>query len=226
MKKIISKGFTLVELIIVMVLLGILAAVAVPRMSQSIMAAEEAAEQKFLSSLISAIEIYAADEFVRNSSKRYPDFDHGIGPFAVLDKVPQRNSNGEGWWVEHHGGWNDGGSRSGQHFKIKHRRTTKSSPDYYTIKDITDKRDYYLNRRKLYLQMLAAGVSYRSFLGLRSSFLYDQYSKNSDKADERHRKIVNIDKQKPLFDVLSGISVFPIIYYHAKYLEMVRWLKN
>ena len=135
MKKIISKGFTLVELIIVMVLLGILAAVAVPRMSQSIMAAEEAAEQKFLSSLISAIEIYAADEFVRNSSKRYPDFDHGIGPFAVLDKVPQRNSNGEGWWVEHHGGWNDGGSRSGQHFKIKHRRNDGNDYtwDYRTV---------------------------------------------------------------------------------------------
>lgn len=122
MKSLNSKGFTLVELIIVMVLLGILAAVAVPRMSQSIVAAEEAAEQKFLASMISAIEIYAADEFVRNSVKRYPDFDHGQGPFAVLDKVPTLSSNGEGWWVEHHGNWDDGNGRWGEHFRIKHRR--------------------------------------------------------------------------------------------------------
>jgi prepilin-type N-terminal cleavage/methylation domain-containing protein len=136
MRSIKSKGFTLVELIIVMVLLGILAAVAVPRMSQSIMAGEEAAEQKMLSTIVSALEIHANDEFLRNSVKSY-----SRNPFDVLDKTPQGDINsGEGWWVESQGDYplsdHNGNNYSVYEYKIKHVRN--SGDEYawdYVTKD-------------------------------------------------------------------------------------------
>ena len=105
MKKLINKGFTLVELIIVMVLLGILAAVAVPRMTNSIRNAEEAAEQKFMGNLVSALEVYANDEVVKHSVKKYPS-----DPFIALDKYPDDDVwRFDGMSIMHYrNGYNDG----------------------------------------------------------------------------------------------------------------------
>ena len=78
-----NKGLTLVEMVIIMVVLGILAAIAVPRMGNTISSSEEAAENAVIASLRSAVEVYAMDQVVQNSNKSYP-----MNPFDELDKLP------------------------------------------------------------------------------------------------------------------------------------------
>ena len=74
----------MVELIIVMVLIGILAAVAVPKMGNTITSGEEASEDAIISALESAIEMYAMDQVVTNSNRSYP-----TNPFDHMEKSPQ-----------------------------------------------------------------------------------------------------------------------------------------
>ena len=84
MKKTTSQnGFTLIELIIVMVILGIMAAVAVPRYLDSIENAEESAENAVISSIRAGLKQAANDSLYSNGRASWPD-----NPFNSLSEKP------------------------------------------------------------------------------------------------------------------------------------------
>ena len=77
------NGFTLIELIIVMVILGIMAAVAVPRYLDSISNAEESAEDAVISAIKSGLKQYANNSLYESGRPEWPN-----NPFETLSEKP------------------------------------------------------------------------------------------------------------------------------------------
>ena len=92
MKNNFNSGFTLIELVIIMVILGVLAAVAVPRLGNTIDSSEASAEEAIIGSLRSALEVYALEQVVNNSNKSYPS-----NPFDALDEKSQNELFNTNW---------------------------------------------------------------------------------------------------------------------------------
>ncbi len=98
-----NKGFTLIELIMVTIILGILAAVAVPRYMGTVNQAEAAAEKAVVDALRAAVENYSTQEFLEEGRYDYPE-----NPFTLVDVDGYDDSNaldgdvladGDGSWA-------------------------------------------------------------------------------------------------------------------------------
>jgi len=78
-----NKGFTLIELIMVTIILGILAAVAIPRYMTTVAKAEEAAEDATISAIRAGLETIATEEMMTQGRRKHP-----VDPFDALDTKP------------------------------------------------------------------------------------------------------------------------------------------
>jgi hypothetical protein len=111
-------------------------------------------------------------------------------------------------------------------FRIRHRRTTHVNPQFHLISSIINDRDSYKFKRNLLIGSLVITAVYRGYIQDESAKIYKTYGSAILEGDANHKQIEALDKLKPIMDGISIFTIFPIIYYQAKYVQMKRWLRT
>ena len=78
-----KNGFTIIELIMVMIIIGVLAAVAIPRFQDIVIESEVAVEQRVVNTIYNGLETYAREKYIDNGVRSWPE-----NPFTALSKLP------------------------------------------------------------------------------------------------------------------------------------------
>ena len=76
-----SKGFTLIELVMVTIILGILAAVAIPRYQETVDNAEASAEKAFADMIWAGLEEHASETLMETGNEAWP-----YNPLEVINR--------------------------------------------------------------------------------------------------------------------------------------------
>ena len=93
-----NKGFTLIELVMIIVILGILAVVAVPRYINMQTEAREAAAESYIGALNSALSAHTADHYLRGT-EWVADGTEAMDLLEEGSDMPDGMSHSNGTWT-------------------------------------------------------------------------------------------------------------------------------